>query len=375
VTALSIANDVTRVSWRGFRVPFRAAFRAAHGSMTAREGFVVEVEAASGVRGIGEASPLPSFTGGSLDETAVALGALARGKDIPPGLASGSVAAARCGFETAVADASARRLGLTLGGWLAGDRGRHSATPAFVPVNAVIDLDSVDGIAEAVSRAVADGYPAVKLKVGGDPASDAARVAAAREAGGPAIELRVDANRAWSHDDALAFLRAIEPVNVALCEEPLAPSGDHFAALAALRRETAVPLGIDESCPSRDLLARSLDAGAAEAVVIKPMVTGLDEAVATVVLARRSGLRAIVTTTFDTGIGTALAAHLASLLPEPVPACGLATLDHLEHPLVVDPPRIRRGSMMLPGGPGLGVTLDRAALDRYATGLAGEVRR
>jgi len=60
------------------------------------------------------------------------------------------------------------------------------------------------------------------------------------------------------------------------------------------------------------------------------MVTGLREALAMLGLARAEGLRAIVTTTFDSGVGTMLAAHLAALLPEPRPACGLSTLEYLD---------------------------------------------
>ena len=76
----------------------------------------------------------------------------------------------------------------------------------------------------------------------------------------------------------------------------------------------------------------------------------------------------ILTTTFDTGVGTALALHLAALLPEPRPRCGLATLPLLAGDIVLGCPAPEVGALPLPPGPGLGVVLDDDALDRFATG-------
>ncbi|MCA9821700.1 MAG: hypothetical protein KC470_03780, partial [Dehalococcoidia bacterium] len=60
--------------------------------------------------------------------------------------------------------------------------------------------------------------------------------------------------------------------------------------------------------------------------------------------------------------------------PDPLPACGLATLDLLTHPLVTGAPSVAGGFVDLPGGAGLGVSLDQVALDRFATGPWTEVR-
>jgi len=125
-----MTSRVRRVSWQSFRVPMRHPFDAAHGTLREREGLIVRIETDGGETGIGEASPLPSYAGGSLDESARALELLARAAVGHPldecweadvvvaGLAPASVAAARCGFETAVADASARARDLPLWAWL-----------------------------------------------------------------------------------------------------------------------------------------------------------------------------------------------------------------------------------------------------------------
>ena len=102
--------------------------------------------------------------------------------------------------------------------------------------------------------------------------------------------------------------------------------------------------------------------------MVKPLRTGLGEALAMIADAAARGTSCIVTTTFDTGIGTALAIHLAALLPGPRPACGLATLPLLAGDIARGCPAPEAGALPPPDGPGLGVELDEAALDRFATG-------
>ena len=84
--------------------------------------------------------------------------------------------------------------------------------------------------------------------------------------------------------------------------------------------------------------------------------------------ARESGLPAIVTTMFDSGIGTAAAIHLDALCGSDAPASGLATLKQLEHSLLRSDPEVSNGTLTVPAGAGLGVELDFNALERYATG-------
>jgi L-alanine-DL-glutamate epimerase-like enolase superfamily enzyme len=77
-----------------------------------------------------------------------------------------------------------------------------------------------------------------------DPLLDAACLLAVREAVGPSVELRADANRSWSRDAAIAFGRAVQTANLAFVEEPVAkPAAD----LAAFHAATAIPVALDES--------------------------------------------------------------------------------------------------------------------------------
>ena len=350
-----------------------------------RSGIAIRIETAEGFRGEGEASPLTGFAGGSLAQTAVAVERLAHSivghplddlPDIDEPLANvnrSAAGAARCGIETAIADAAAVARGVPL--WsLLGERSVESASDGAVsiPVNAIVDDSEPMAVAAATASAAERGFGTVKLKVGGDVTFDADRVAAARAAG-PQLELRVDANGAWSVAEASLFLGRIAALDVALCEEPIRPGPNQRAELARLGSSYEVPLGVDESCKGPEDLAAVAEAGAARVVVLKPMVLGLYNAVEMLGMASELGLRTIVTTTFDAGWGTLAAAHVAALLPDPVEACGLATLERLEDTLVEGEPPIHGGRIELPDTPGLGCRAREDALAAFASELAGRV--
>src|SRR5205807_6047047 len=106
---------------------------------------------------------------------------------------------------------------------------------------------------------VRQGFRCVKVKVGaGD---DVARVKAVRTAVGPEVAVRLDANGAWSLDEAVRKLDALVPAQPELIEEPVRGLG----ALRELRARTSLALAIDESAGDPE----ALTAGVADAVCLK----------------------------------------------------------------------------------------------------------
>nr|HRC77440.1 enolase C-terminal domain-like protein [Kouleothrix sp.] len=123
----------------------------------------------------------------------------------------------------------------------------------------------------------------------------------------------------------------------------------------------------DEAVGGPAQARRVISAGAADVLVLKPMMAGgLRRGRAIIALAQAAGMQTIVTTTIDSGVGVAAALHLAATLPAPPPACGLATGTLLAGDLLVQPVIIRNGAIRLPVQPGLGVRLDERQLARYA---------
>lgn len=358
-----------------FSIPYRNAFVTARGAAAHREGVIVLIEADAGLTGIGEASPYPG-AGEREARRAVerALGELARTLEGCPlddalpaldrALAETSPRVAktvRAGVDIALWDVRARSAGVPVAALLC-DEPRDA-----VPVNALIADPSIDGACAAARQARIDGFQTAKLKVGAAASTEEerARIVAVLDALGPGVSLRLDANGAWDARRATAVLEGVEARRIEYVEQPV-PPGD-LDAMRAVREHTGVPVAADEAVTDAGAAQRLLDARAADILVLKPLLLGgLGPALAIARLAEASGAGVVVTTTVDAGAGVAAAWHLASALPPRPHADGLATGALLESDLLVRPPEIQRGVMRLPEGSGLGVALDRAALDRYA---------
>jgi O-succinylbenzoate synthase len=181
-----------------------------------------------------------------------------------------------------------------------------------VPVNALVDRRPIDS-------AALTGFPAVKVKVGRtDPRDDVELVAAVRDAVGPAVALRVDANGAWDIDTGEEMIGRLARFDLELVEQPVAAVDD----LARLRRRVEVPVAADE-CVRSIADARCLATlDAADVVVLK--VQPLGGVRTALQVAETARVPALVTSMRETSVGIAAGLALAAALPELPYACGLA---------------------------------------------------
>lgn len=327
-----------------FAIPFRRPLRIAGEPVTHRFGIVLELGEA-GDRGLGEIAPPPAAGSGALFALCRALGA--------PGPHSRLVAA---GLATAALDRRARAARVSVATLLGGTR------RARVAVNALLDADAPEALAAQGQALVARGYRCLKLKLApADIDGDVRRLAALRAAVGDAVALRADANGAWSHGHARDALRHIARFDLEYVEQPVADA----AGLAALRRDSPIAFAADESAVDAAAVEHLAALHAADVIVIKPAFLGLHGARAAVAAAQRHGLRVVVTSALDSGIGLAAALQVAALLPEPALACGLATGELLAGDVVETPLCVHSGYLRFSEAPGLGVILDRAALARW----------
>ena len=214
-----------------------------------------------------------------------------------------------------------------------------AAEAAAVEVNATIAAPDRASAASAAAAARDAEYGCVKVKVGlGD---DAGRLAAVRAAAGPEMAIRVDANGAWSVDEALAALRAFEPVGIELCEQPAADVDD----CAEVAVQSPIPIALDESAPD------GLESRVCDAVCLKvSRFGGISGVVFAAGRARQAGYRVYLASMLDGPLGIATALHAAAVV-KPDYACGLATLELFDRP---DPLPPLNGRIALPSGPGLG---------------------
>jgi len=326
-----------------FATPMATAF----GELTRRDIFVVTLMGPDGLAGHGEAAPLEAYDGVPAAAVAAALRAygdvLRDAGDAPGGelleacRAVADLPQALAAVDLALWDRAGRREGLSVAGLIADE---WSDT---VAVNATIGATDRAGAAEAALRARRSGYGCIKVKVGaGD---DAGRVAAVRAAAGPQMELRLDANGAWTVDEAVRAIEALAPAGLELVEEPV----HGVAAMRAVRERVAVRVAMDETAAQ----AGALTASVADAVCLKiSRCGGISALLAQAALVRATGAEVYVASSFDGPLGIAAGLHCAAALRCQA-ACGLATLELFEGMDDVLP--VRRGAMAVPTGPGLGV--------------------
>jgi O-succinylbenzoate synthase len=212
--------------------------------------------------------------------------------------------------------------------WLAAAReaacdGWPAAVRATIPVNTTVPAVGPDAAASMVR---ASGCRTAKVKVaerGQTLHDDVERVAAVRDALGPDGRVRIDANAAWTVDDATAALRLLSRFDLEYAEQPVRT----LEEMAELRRRVDVPLAADESVRTAEDPLRITGLDAADVVVLK--VQPLGGVRRCLEVADACGLPVVVSSAVETSVGIAAGLALAAALPDLPYACGLGTVQLL----------------------------------------------
>lgn len=232
-----------------------------------------------------------------------------------------------------------------------------------VEVNTTVPVVSPERAHELVC---ASGCRTAKVKVA-DPgtalSADLDRVAAVRDALGADGRIRVDANGAWSVDDAVAAIRDLDRAAGGLeyVEQPCRS----IEELAAVRRRVEVPIAADESIRRESDPLAVARAGAADIAVVK--VAPLGGVHRALEIAEQAGLPTVVSSAVDSAVGLAAGLALAGALPDLPHACGLATASLLLGDVVSDPARPYNGTLLVPTAAPVPDLADRWAADDDTT--------
>lgn len=232
--------------------------------------------------------------------------------------------------------------------------------------------DRVRYLAEEAAGYVAEGFSAVKLKIGFGVVEDADATRAVREAIGPTVTLMVDANHAYDSVAAIRLGRLIEQHDIGWFEEPVPP--EDIAGYRAVKAALSIPIAGGE-CEFtrfgfRDLLvSRALDIAQPDTCA----AGGLSECKKIADMAEAFGVR-YIPHVWGTGIAIAASLHLLAVLPSHTPPsltpiAPILEFDRTEYPIrqaiLTEPIEHTRGIVPVPDGPGLGVEIDRKALARF----------
>ncbi|MGH8871269.1 MAG: o-succinylbenzoate synthase, partial [Acidimicrobiia bacterium] len=193
-----------------------------------------------------------------------------------------------------------------------------------IPVNVTVPAVAPDA---AVRLVLESGAGTAKVKVG-EPGQtleeEESRLAAVREAMGPAGKIRIDVNAAWDLETAVERLAAYSRFDLEYVEQPVRSLED----MVELKRRTEVPLAADELVRLRPDPLEVAEMGAADILVVK--VQPLGGVARTLDIAARAGIPVVVSSALETSVGIYSGLLVASLLPRLPYACGLGTVALIE---------------------------------------------
>jgi o-succinylbenzoate synthase len=261
---------------------------------------------------------------------------------------------AKAGIEMAAWDLYARQRGVPLSQALGGTRTRI-ASGVSIGIQ-----DSFDQLLQKIETELEAGYQRIKIKI--KPGWDVNTVAAVRQRFG-SIPLMVDANAAYSLDDA-AHLAGLDAFDLMMIEQPL--DYDDITDHARLQRSIRTPICLDESIKTVHAARDAIDAGACRIINIKPgRVGGHAESIRLHDLCADRGIPVWHGGMLESGIGRAHNIHLSTLTNFTLPG-DIAASARYYVPDLIDPPITadRDGTIAVPTGPGIGVTIVPERVDR-----------
>ena len=269
---------------------------------------------------------------------------------------------AKAGIDMALHDLIGRALDTPVSNLIGG---RHEAR---VGVSLEIAGGPPEEMANECLRFMALGVNEFKAKIGGDPVQDAERMRVIRDAVGPEVRLRADANQGYEPKEAIHFCRLVERhgVGLGLLEQPV--QVQDLAGMALVRASVETPICADESVFSPADALRVIQHGAADVINVKiGKAGGFIQAKKIAALAEAAGLRCVIGTAFGTGLEIAAKLHLAAATPSISAVVEFTEIGLHESLLLRQDAEslslpLSDHSLPVPSGPGLGVTLDPAKL-------------
>jgi L-Ala-D/L-Glu epimerase len=360
---------ITHIETYPVRIPLLPARHmiTALGSHTESRYLLVRVGTDAGIDGIGEATVMPTWSG----ETVWGAQALIEYVFAP--LLIGCDPHDLAGIERRMDGASRHnwfaKAALEMACW--DIQGKAAAKPVYdllggaVRPLAIRCRFSMGAYETERARArarelVAEGFDTIKVKVGGRPESDLARVRAVRDAIGPERALTIDANCGWDVETAIICVNALADCRLALNEQPT-PDGD-YAGLARVRRETTPPVMADDICFDLSQARELIRNECCDVISVYPGKNGgIGKARALAEFAGQQGVACSIGSNLEWDVGTAAMAHLVvacrNMQVEKYPGDMLGPVYH-EARIAKNPLDIRGRMVTITDRPGLGVEVD-----------------
>ncbi|HEY5562613.1 MAG TPA: dipeptide epimerase [Clostridiaceae bacterium] len=299
-------------------VPLRRPFKTALRTVNSVEDVIVKVLTDSGNVGFGEAPPTVVITGDTTGAIVSAINDVIKKTIIGMKIDNFEElmiklnkcmvnnTSAKAAVDIALYDLYGQLYKAPLYKLLGGFR-KEITTDITISVNSPLEMavDSLD--------AVSLGYKTLKIKVGKEVALDIERLQKVREAIGPNINLRIDANQGWSPKEAVKILRKMEDLalDIELVEQPV--DAHDIDGLKFVTDNVYIPVMADESVFSPKDALTIMQRRAADLINIKLMKTGgIYNALKICSMAEIYGMECMIGCMLEAKVSVTAAAHLAA---------------------------------------------------------------
>jgi muconate cycloisomerase len=361
---------IKRIEAIAIRLPLSKPIKMAGVELRTADNVLVRLETQQGVIGWGEAASAPSMTGETVESMMAAIRYLAPFLEAAP---LGDITdtlermdralygnnAAKSAIEIAMHDALGKSTGKPVYALL-GEKRRER-----IPMLRMIASSDIEADVAEARRAREEGYVAFKVKVGtGNPLDDAKRTRRVCEALGSGVLICADANQAWSTEEALQYVRAVEGSGLDFFEQPI--MGHDLKGMATIAAATSVAIGFDEGLHSLEDARRHHALRAGVGASLKTIkLGGVRRVYEAAELFQGLGMKVnLAGKIAESGIATAAVLHLAAAVPALEWGVSL-TSPYLAEDLLARPLELSRGHANVPSGPGLGIEVDEARVRRF----------
>ena len=350
-------------------IPLKEPFVISLGPIHDVQNVVVIIRTADGCAGYGECSPYMTINGESVDTCFIVgqyFAKVLKGKsalDIAGGMETMDKtiygnSSIKSAFDMALHDIAAQHSGVPLYKFLGGEKNKVLETDMTVSIGEPQKMK-----ADAI-RFQKEGFPAIKVKLGGKKEDDVARIKAIREGIGNQHPLRIDANQGWGTADyAIEVLNALGEFGIEHCEEPI--SRYRFMELNKVSAVSPIPIMADESCGDDWDAERLIALKACQMFNIKlGKSSGFYKGKKIADLGAKAGLHMQVGGFMESRLGMTAAAHLA-LSNDHIHHCDFDTpLMFTEDPIIGGIQYKEKGIIEIPDVPGLGAAVDESYLEK-----------
>lgn len=349
---------ITGIDVKTIKVPLKEPFHISLGIITHAISAVVKVETDDGIFGYGEGSPGVLITGENLAGTVESIEHFKKtllGSD-PTDLekiywildrASANAPCGKTAIDIACHDILGKKAGLPVYRLLGG----YSNT---IETDITIGINAPELMAKKAAEHVLNGFDTIKTKVGTGLKEDVERIKAIREAVGPQVKIRVDANQAWSAKEALNIIDRLNEYNIELVEQPVKAAD--IEGLEYVTKNSRVLIMADESCFNAKDALRLVERKAVDVLNIKLMKCGgIREAMKINAICETAGIECMLGCMVEeTNIGITAAASLGAAVKNITRADLDATFSLTELPFKGGIGTECTKTLVLPEEPGFG---------------------